>query len=183
MGLTDFAQDLTHGIETRLAALSSGLADPVIRIGVTGLARAGKTVFITSLVSNLLDRGRMAQLRAAAEGRIEAAWLQPQPDDTVATLILDGSGDAMRYLARSLILAWYLGSWYDPADLERAATTPPPRTGTPPPPNVVISAAAYTQGWAWRVAQAHPMGYSTFSFGYWSSLPPALDAIVGGASS
>ena len=84
MGLTDFAQDLTHGIETRLAALSSGLADPVIRIGVTGLARAGKTVFITSLVSNLLDRGRMAQLRAAAEGRIEAAWLQPQPDDTVA---------------------------------------------------------------------------------------------------
>jgi predicted YcjX-like family ATPase len=55
----------------------------VIRLGVTGLARAGKTVFITSLVSNLLDRGRMPQLRAAAEGRIEAAWLQPQPDVTV----------------------------------------------------------------------------------------------------
>ena len=70
--------DLTEG------ALSAvGLGDPVIRLGVTGLSRAGKTVFITSLVANLLDRGRMPALRAAAEGRIRAAWLQPQPDDTI----------------------------------------------------------------------------------------------------
>ncbi|MFN6979627.1 MAG: YcjX family protein, partial [Gemmobacter sp.] len=55
----------------------------MIRLGVTGLARAGKTVFITSLVANLLDRGRMPQLRAAASGRIEAVWLQPQPDPAV----------------------------------------------------------------------------------------------------
>jgi predicted YcjX-like family ATPase len=40
-------------------------------------------VFITSLVANLLDRGRMPGLAAAAEGRIPAAFLQPQPDDTV----------------------------------------------------------------------------------------------------
>jgi predicted YcjX-like family ATPase len=40
-------------------------------------------VFITSLVANLLDRGRMTALRAAADGSIKAAWLQPQPDDTV----------------------------------------------------------------------------------------------------
>ncbi|MDP5307151.1 YcjX family protein [Paracoccus spongiarum] len=60
-----------------------GLGDPVIRLGVTGLSRAGKTVFITSLVANLMDRGRMHALRAAADGRLKAAWLQPQPDDTV----------------------------------------------------------------------------------------------------
>lgn len=65
-------------------ALTSPFRDPVVRLGVTGLSRAGKTVFITSLVANLMDRGRMTQLRAAAEGRIQAAWLQPQPDDTVA---------------------------------------------------------------------------------------------------
>ncbi|MEL7100477.1 MAG: YcjX family protein [Pseudomonadota bacterium] len=59
------------------------VAAPVIRLGVTGLARAGKTVFITSLVANLLDRGRMPHLLAQSEGRIEAAFLQPQPDDTV----------------------------------------------------------------------------------------------------
>ena len=74
MGITDFTNDLMRGI---------GLGDPVIRLGVTGLSRAGKTVFITSLVGNLLDRGRMAALRAAADGSIKAAWLQPQPDDTV----------------------------------------------------------------------------------------------------
>ncbi|MBK4216298.1 YcjX family protein [Paracoccus caeni] len=60
-----------------------GLGDPVIRLGVTGLSRAGKTVFITSLVANLMDRGRMHALRVAADGTLKAAWLQPQPDDTV----------------------------------------------------------------------------------------------------
>ena len=69
-----FADDLMQGL---------GLSDPVIRLGVTGLSRAGKTVFITSLVANLLDRGRMHALRAAADGSIKAAWLQPQPDDTI----------------------------------------------------------------------------------------------------
>ncbi len=83
MGVTELAQDLAHGMGTRVSAVSEALFDPVIRLGVTGLARAGKTVFITSLVSNLLDRGRMGQLRAASSGRIEAVWLQPQPDDTV----------------------------------------------------------------------------------------------------
>ena len=74
MGLSDAAEGIARGL---------GLADPVVRLGVTGLSRAGKTVFITSLVANLLDRGRMAALRAASDGTIQGAWLQPQPDDTV----------------------------------------------------------------------------------------------------
>lgn len=57
------------------------LPDPVIRLGVTGLSRAGKTVFITNLVANLLERGRMPQL--SARDRIEAVFLQPQPDMTL----------------------------------------------------------------------------------------------------
>ncbi len=56
----------------------------MIRLGVTGLSRAGKTVFITSLVANLMNRSRMVQLVAAADGRIHTAFLQPQPNDTVA---------------------------------------------------------------------------------------------------
>ena len=68
--------DVTHGVTGLFSA-------PVIRLGVTGLSRAGKTVFITSLVANLLERGRMPGLEAARMGRIEAAYLQPQPDDTV----------------------------------------------------------------------------------------------------
>ena len=77
-GITD---GLSRGVESAMSGVSEALFEPVIRLGVTGLSRAGKTVFITSLVANLLDRGRMPQFGAAP--RIEAAFLQPQPDDTL----------------------------------------------------------------------------------------------------
>lgn len=77
------ADGLTRGVETTTRTVSEAFFEPVLRLGVTGLSRAGKTVFITSLVANLIARGRMPALRAAAEGRIRTAWLQPQPDDTV----------------------------------------------------------------------------------------------------
>ncbi|MDJ1015717.1 MAG: YcjX family protein [Paracoccaceae bacterium] len=81
--LGDFADGLTRGVETAVNTVSEAFFEPVIRLGVTGLSRSGKTVFITSLVANLISRGRMPGLRAAADGRILSAWLQPQPDDTV----------------------------------------------------------------------------------------------------
>ncbi len=77
------ADGITRRIENLGDTVSEALFEPVIRLGVTGLARSGKTVFITSLVANLMDRGRMPGLQAAADGRITAAFLQPQPDDTV----------------------------------------------------------------------------------------------------
>ena len=83
MIIGDIADGLTRGVETTVKTVSEAFFEPVIRLGVTGLSRAGKTVFITSLAANLLNRGRMTALRAAAEGRIEAVWLQPQPDNTV----------------------------------------------------------------------------------------------------
>jgi uncharacterized protein len=82
--ITRIADGIWRQVETAGDTLSETFFEPVIRLGVTGLARSGKTVFITSLVANLLDRGRMPGLVAAAEGRIQAAFLQPQPDDTVA---------------------------------------------------------------------------------------------------
>lgn len=83
MVLTDLAHGVTRRVEAVGDGLSEALFEPVIRLGVTGLARSGKTVFITSLVASLLDRGRMPQLGAVADGRILAAYLQPQPDVTV----------------------------------------------------------------------------------------------------
>ena len=78
---------LADGVARRVEWLSDSVSErffePTIRLGVTGLARSGKTVFITALVANLLDRGRMVQLGAVREGRVIAAFLQPQPDDTV----------------------------------------------------------------------------------------------------
>ena len=54
---------------------------PTLRLGVTGLSRSGKTVFITALVRNLVSGGRLPFFFPEAEGRIERAYLEPQPDD------------------------------------------------------------------------------------------------------
>lgn len=81
LGISDIADGITRQVEGLGATVSEALFEPVIRLGVTGLSRAGKTVFITSLVANLLDRGRMPALSGASN--IRAAFLQPQPDDTV----------------------------------------------------------------------------------------------------
>ncbi|SIO56142.1 hypothetical protein SAMN05444722_3570 [Rhodovulum sp. ES.010] len=79
----DIADGMTRGVEGFAASVSETFMEPVVRLGVTGLSRAGKTVFITSLVANLMERGRMPQLRAAASGAIQSAYLRPQPDNTV----------------------------------------------------------------------------------------------------
>lgn len=83
MVISSIADGIWRQVEAVQDTVSETFFEPVIRLGVTGLARSGKTVFITSLVANMLDRGRMPGLVAAAEGRIEAAFLQPQPDDTL----------------------------------------------------------------------------------------------------
>ncbi len=74
-----------------------------------------------------------------------------------------------KYLARSIVLMWYLGAWYEPAEL-RALRKDPMRF----PTFQVISPKAYTQAWALRVAQAHPMGFSEMQFGYWTRPPNEL---------
>ncbi len=64
-----------------LKDFASGLATPTLRLGVTGLARSGKTVFITAFVHALLSQTRLPLFDAQAQGRINRAYLEPQPDD------------------------------------------------------------------------------------------------------
>ncbi|MBL1437954.1 MAG: YcjX family protein [Rhodobacteraceae bacterium] len=80
MGLADITDSIARVIDDTQSGAKE-LFEPVLRIGVTGLSRAGKTVFITSLIANLLDRSRMSGLKA--NPLISAAFLQPQPDDTI----------------------------------------------------------------------------------------------------
>ena len=103
---------------------------------------------------------------------------QTQSPAAIGDIILNQSGPNVEYLARSIILMWYLGAWYDPGVLMSYNSSNPPKG--PVPSAGVISADAYTQGWVWSVAQAHPMGYSNFTFGAWSSDPPSLTDFVGG---
>jgi predicted YcjX-like family ATPase len=57
--------------------------NPTVRLGVTGLSRSGKTVFITALIHGLTRGGRFPVFEAFATGRIARARLEPQPDDAV----------------------------------------------------------------------------------------------------
>lgn len=77
-----------------------------------------------------------------------------------AALELISSMQPIQELARSIIMAWYFGVWYEwnvPNDKPRFT---------------IISADAYTQGWAWRIVEAHPAGYSNMRFGHWAFEPP-----------
>jgi len=80
--LSDLALAPLDALRTTRDYLSD-LTTPTLRLGVTGLARAGKTVFITALVRNLTRGGRLPFLGAYAEGRVIRAELSPQPDDDV----------------------------------------------------------------------------------------------------
>ena len=93
---------LSNRVGGAAGAVTGLFADPVVRLGVTGLSRAGKTVFITSLVANLFHSGRMSQLRSAATVQIQSTFLQPQPDDTVARFEYERSLDALL----AAILIW-----------------------------------------------------------------------------
>ncbi len=59
------------------------LVTPTVRLGVTGLSRSGKTVFIVALVRSLTLGGRLPFFSVASEQRLVRAYLEPQPDDTV----------------------------------------------------------------------------------------------------
>ncbi len=80
--LTSFADDARIALDN-LTDRASGLINPSIRLGVTGLSRAGKTVFISSLVHNLLNGGRLPLFEALRSGRVSSVRLEPQPDDAI----------------------------------------------------------------------------------------------------
>ncbi len=84
-----FFDSLTH--EARIAAMSvmDYVSGTGLRLGVTGLSRAGKTVFITSLVQNLIQHSNLPVLRVHAEGRLTGASLQPQPDDAIPRFAIE----------------------------------------------------------------------------------------------
>ena len=63
---------------------------PTVRLGVTGLSRSGKTVFITALVHGLIRGGRFPVFEPMATGRIARARLAPQPDDAVPRFDYEG---------------------------------------------------------------------------------------------
>ncbi len=72
--------------------LAESLSGRALRLGVTGLSGAGKTIFVTALVQQLTLAARVAAqggknplpvFRVHAEGRLARGTIEPQPDDAV----------------------------------------------------------------------------------------------------
>jgi len=68
---------------SNLADAATGSFTPTLRLGVTGLSRAGKTIFITALIHNLLTGGRLPGFAPLAEGRFIGARLADYPEATI----------------------------------------------------------------------------------------------------
>jgi uncharacterized protein len=88
--LTDLFSEARNSAASLAEVFSRGRG---MRLGVTGLSRAGKTVFITALAQQLSTlahasaegrRNPLPVFRLAAEGRLISGRLEPQPDDQIA---------------------------------------------------------------------------------------------------
>lgn len=92
---------MASGLETARYALGTlrdridSVGRPTLRLGVTGLSRAGKTVFITALVRALTKGARLPMFEAMAGGRIAKVRLEPQPDDGVPRFQIEDHTDAL----------------------------------------------------------------------------------------
>ena len=92
--LTTYTDEARIALDT-LADRTAGLLSPTLRLGVTGLSRAGKTVFISSFVHNLIHGGRLPLFEAQKSGRISRAFLEEQPDDAVPRFQYEDHIDAL----------------------------------------------------------------------------------------
>lgn len=92
--LTTFTDEARIALDT-FSSRASDLFSPSIRVGVTGLSRAGKTVFISAFVHNLIHGGRLPLFEAQKSGRISRAFLEHQPDDAVPRFQYEDHIDAL----------------------------------------------------------------------------------------
>ena len=97
--ITTFADEAVIALDN-LADRAVHLMHPTLRLGVTGLSRSGKTVFISSLVHNLLNGGRLPLFEPLQSGRIKSTRLEEQPDDAVPRFQYE---DHIRSLVRDRI--------------------------------------------------------------------------------
>ncbi|KQQ35760.1 amino acid regulated cytosolic protein [Methylobacterium sp. Leaf125] len=81
--MNSFAARAGSAVKAFAEASSDLLIQPTLRLGVTGLARSGKTVFTSALIHHLVEAHALPAFAPAHEGRLRRARLVPQPDDDI----------------------------------------------------------------------------------------------------
>ena len=92
-GAVDGARAVLANLRETLGGTLGG--ERTLRLGVTGLSRAGKTVFIAALVHALTEGGALPAFRAHSGGRITRVRLAPQPDADVPRFQVEEHIDAI----------------------------------------------------------------------------------------
>jgi hypothetical protein len=143
---------------------------------------AALTGFLSSVLKPQLDPVGLARTYYEfALAQVGAPQMSPlldafraintQPPQEIANTLLETSSakpTPQALLCQSIVAMWYLGAWYVPGVQGGS--------GFPPTPLQIISSEAYTNGLVWKVMQSHPMGFSAFTFGYWSQVPGSLSS-------
>jgi hypothetical protein len=88
---------------------------------------------------------------------------------TTGTLRTDSVGT----YARLTMFMWLFGVWYGATEVSQNSAASL-LIDSEYQKDFVVSSRAYKNGWIWRIAQAHPMGFSQFSPGSWANTPPSL---------
>jgi hypothetical protein len=170
---------------SRLSALLTGMDQKILAPTVDPLG-------LNHEIFTRVNEKNAATLLAMFQKFASAAKDADKEKAAVAAIMKPASGDElgenMRFLGRSIILAWYLGAWYAPEDLKRHFYDPALKNGNYYSyrrysrnvliPHSVLSPNAYTGSMVWRAMQAHPMGYSNMQFGYWAQDPPDIAAFI-----
>ncbi len=147
-----------------------------LSVGLTGID-ASRLAPAVDPVNVKVQYFAQAQTAGAFDALMAVAIANKTDPAAAADKVMNNADPGIKYLGRAILLAWYTGLWYAPATLLRYNQPNPPKL--PPDPEKVISGTAYTQGWNWRIAQTHPMGYSEFIYGYWHKDPPSLADFIG----
>ena len=79
--------DRAHNIKN----FARNLLHPSIKLGITGLSKAGKTVFVTSLIHHLLNPSEMKFFEPIVAGRVKRIYLEPHPNDLLPRFDYEGN--------------------------------------------------------------------------------------------
>ncbi|WP_157768268.1 hypothetical protein, partial [Burkholderia ambifaria] len=117
----------------------------------------------------------MIQLMREFERRVSSG----QSEAAIAHALLTAGADlprpdAVGTFARLTMLMWLFGVWYGATECVRQPAARAHITDEGYQSDFVVSARAYRAGWIWKIAQAHPPGFSQFSFGSWADPAPSL---------
>ena len=143
-----------------LSAVLTGFQSSFIRPFLDPTNLSG--IFYSFAVSQVGQQMMDALMSAFDELNSQKPPLPPQKIADTLLEIPSATPSNQAQLCQSIISMWYLGSWYPP----------PFQTGGL---QQVITSQAYTKSLVWNLAQAHPMGFSAFVFGYWSQPPGSLE--------